>query len=60
MDFYNYYLNQADRNYFRGTPYQRGYGLGGAFKSFFRWILPLIKPIAQNVGRDLIHTNHTC
>jgi hypothetical protein len=30
-------------NIFRGSPYQRGYGLGGVFKRFFNWIVPLVQ-----------------
>lgn len=28
---------------FRGPPYQLGYGLGGSFRKFFKWIVPLVK-----------------
>lgn len=28
---------------FRGSPYQQGYGLGGTFRKFFRWIVPLFQ-----------------
>ena len=60
MDFKNYYLNQAsgNDNVFRGVAYQKGYGLGGAFKRFFSWALPLIKenlkPTVSNIGKELI------
>ena len=30
-------------NIFRGSQYQRGYGLGGAFRRFFNWIVPLVQ-----------------
>jgi hypothetical protein len=30
-------------NIFRGNPYQRGYGLGGAFRRFFNWVVPLFQ-----------------
>lgn len=60
MDFKNYYQNQAagNNNVFRGAPYQRGYGLGGAFKRFFSWALPIIKqnlkPTLQHIGKEVI------
>ena len=28
---------------FRGPPYQQGYGLGGSFRRFFKWMVPLVK-----------------
>lgn len=37
---------------FRGPPYQQGYGLGGSFRRFFKWIVPLVKqhtlPVIQS------------
>ena len=29
------------QNVFRGPMYQQGYGLGGYFKKFFRWLVPI-------------------
>lgn len=53
MNYKNYYLNQAGGQYnvFRGVARQRGYGLGGMFKSMFRYILPLFKSHALPVIR---------
>ena len=46
MNWNDYYLHQTgygiDRIY-RAQMYQRGYGLGNAFKRFFRWIVPIFK-----------------
>lgn len=52
MDYNNYYLNQAGGAYeiYKGRPVQKGYGLGGAFRRFFRWIIPLV----QKHGAPLI------
>lgn len=36
-------------NYYRGNPYQRGYGVGGTFRRFFSWIVPLFKQHALPV-----------
>lgn len=56
IDWNNYYLAQigGDYNYFRGSNFQRGYGLGrytyqngagldGMFRKFASWVVPLIK-----------------
>jgi len=62
MDFNKYYLEQTKgSNYpvFRGAPFQRGYGLGNAFRKFISWAIPLLKeyalPIAKNVGKEIVH-----
>jgi len=60
MDFKTYYMNQANGvdNVFRGASYQRGYGLGGAFRRFISWALPIIqqniKPTLGNIGKEII------
>ncbi len=36
-------------NVYRGLPYQKGYGLGGGFRRFFRWIVPIFKKHALPV-----------
>lgn len=63
MDFNKYYLDQIEGtnsfSVFRGSPYQRGYGLGSAFRRFISWAIPLLKeyalPIIKNVGKDIVH-----
>lgn len=61
MDFNTYYSNQASGNHpvFRGAAYQKGYGLGGIFRRFFSWALPILKenltPTVKNVGKELVH-----
>jgi hypothetical protein len=48
---------------FRGPMYQRGYGLGGYFKRFFNWIIPLaerhivpqLKSGAKEIGKELVN-----
>lgn len=44
-------------NIYRGQPYQRGYGLGGTFRRFFSWIVPLFKqhavPVLNSGLREL-------
>jgi hypothetical protein len=47
-------------NLFRGSPYQRGYGLGSVFRRFFNWATPLARthlmPIISHVGKAAINT----
>ena len=51
-----------DYNYFRGSVYQKGYGLGGTFRRFFKWVIPLIKTHAvpkiesglKSVGKEIL------
>lgn len=60
MDFNRYYLDQAEGNYFKGPAFQRGYGLGGAFRRFFSWFLPILKentlPLVKNVGKEIVQS----
>lgn len=66
MNYQEYYENQAAGGYpvFRGYANQRGYGLGGIFKSIYKFILPLFKkhalPVlkkgAEVVGTEAIRT----
>ncbi len=47
---------------FQGPLYQNGYGVGGYFKKFFRWIVPIaekhflphIKSGAKEIGKNFI------
>lgn len=41
---------------YRGTPYQRGAGLGSFFKSLFRMAVPVLKNIGRKVGKQALHT----
>lgn len=43
-------------NYYQGSLHQRGYGLGGLFRSFFRAAVPLFKSGAKAVGKQLFHS----
>ena len=66
MNYKEYYENQAASGYpvFRGYPNQKGYGLGGIFKTFYKFILPLFKthalPVlkkgAEVVGTEAVRT----
>lgn len=56
--FEDYYVQQTGRglNYYQGSSHQRGYGLGGLFRSFFRAAVPLFKSGAKAVGKQLFHS----
>lgn len=56
--FEDYYTQQSGNglNFYQGAPYQKGYGFGGLFRSFFRASIPLLKSGAKAVGKQLIHS----
>ena len=57
LDYVKYYKNQAgvgDR-YFRGSPVQKGYGLGN-ISGLFRSALPMIKQGAKMLGKEALKT----
>lgn len=41
---------------YRGSPYQRGHGLGSFFSGLFRSILPIIRKGAGAVGKEAVKT----
>lgn len=53
--FEDYYTHQSGSglNYYQGTTLQKGYGLGGVFRSLFRAAVPLFKSGAKTVGKQL-------
>ena len=54
MDYVKYYEGQIGGGLpvFRGTKHQKGYGLGNLFRSFYRWIQPIIKTHALPALRE--------
>lgn len=66
MDYKSYYENQVGSGtpVFHGSRFQKGYGLGSMFKSFFKWVLPvfkthavpLLKTSAKALGTEAIRT----
>lgn len=56
--FEDYYTHQTGSglNYYQGSPFQKGYGFGGLFRSLFRAAVPLFKSGAKAVGKQLFHT----
>ena len=66
MNWNDYYMEQAGGGYdvYKGALYQKGYGLGGTFRSLFRWIIPIfkqhalpaLKSGAKQIGREAIST----
>ena len=53
-NYREYYLRQAGggNGIFIGAPRQRGHGLGGMFKSFYRYVVPLIKNHALPILKE--------
>ena len=49
-------MNRVNDHVYRGVPFQRGYGLGGTFKKFFNWAIPLIQKHAGPVIKQGITT----
>ena len=52
---HKYFVNQRGAGgmpVFYGSRYQRGMGLVSMFKSFFRWISPIVKTHAVPVPKD--------
>jgi len=55
----SYYGNQAlQTGYgtegYRGTPYQRGAGLGSFFRALFRMAVPVMKNVEKHVGKHAL------
>lgn len=53
--FEDYYVQQTGHgiNYYQGSAFQRGYGFGGIFRSFFRAAAPLLKSGVKTLGKHL-------
>lgn len=54
LDYYQNQANQVGYGGFRGTPYQRGAGLGSFFRSLFRMAIPVIKGAAKHIGKQAL------
>jgi type IV secretory pathway TrbL component len=54
--FDSYYLQQAGSgiNVFRGSNYQRGYGLGSILSGLSRMAIPILKSTAKAAGKHLL------
>jgi len=54
--FEDYYTNQSGNglNYYQGATYQKGYGIGGLFRSLFRVAIPLFKSGAKAIGKQML------
>lgn len=51
-----YYASQASQSGYgyKGTPYQRGGGLGSFFRSLFRMAVPVLKSVGKQVGQHAL------
>ena len=56
LDDHYVYQTGSGLNYYQGSPYQRGYGLGGLFRSLFRVAAPLFKSGVKAIGKQVFHS----
>ena len=58
FDYESYYKNQSGGGgqFFQGTRYQKGYGLGGILKGLFRSALPMIAKGVKTIGKQAMRT----
>lgn len=57
--YQKYYADQAGHGIgaiYRGSPYQKGHGIGSFLGGIFRSILPLFKTGARAVGKEALRT----
>jgi len=56
--FEDYYVNQSgsDLNFYQGVTHQKGYGIGGLFRSLFRVAMPLFKSGAKAIGKQVLRS----
>ena len=60
--YIDYYVNQALGNqsqigrgdFYKGLPWQKGYGIGRLLGSFARRFVPLLKPLVKSAGKKLL------
>lgn len=55
----NYYCHQAGSGIgviYKGTPYQRGHGIGSFLGGLFRSVLPLLSSGAKAIGKEALST----
>ena len=54
--FENHYKTQIGGGFYAGVKHQRGYGLGGIFSKIGRFVIPLLKPVAKSIGRQVLRS----
>ena len=42
--------------FYSGVKYQQGYGLGGLFSKLGRFVIPLLKPVAKSIGKQVVRS----
>ena len=47
---------QTGHGFYKGLPWQKGYGIGGLLGSIARRFVPLLKPLIKTAGKKLLHT----
>lgn len=50
------FIQEGGGYYFRGNPYQRGYGVGSVFRTWWRAILPFLKGAGKHMGKEALVT----
>ena len=56
LSFENHYKTQVGGGFYVGVKRQHGYGLGGLFSKLGRFIVPLLKPVAKSIGKQVIRS----
>ena len=56
VTFQSHYRTQVGGGFYTGVRRQQGYGLGGLFAKLGRYIVPLLKPVAKSIGKQVIRS----
>ena len=51
-----HYKTQIGGGFYTGVKRQYGYGLGGLFSKLGRYVLPLLKPVAKTIGKQVVRS----
>ena len=54
--FETHYKTQIGGGFYAGVKRQHGYGLGGLFAKLGRFVIPLLKPAAKSIGRQVVRS----
>ena len=54
--FETHYKTQIGGGFYAGVKRQHGYGLGGLFAKLGRFVMPLLKPAAKSIGRQVVRS----
>ena len=51
-----HYKTQIGGGFYTGVKRQYGYGLGGLFSKLGRYVIPLLKPVAKTIGKQVVRS----